>query len=246
MALTWPIFRLTSPLPQTPFLNPNALADVFSTVSLAAHSLSGSHPLPASLPSLRERLIYHERHSHATTAPATYSSSSHSSSAPEEEDNNQPLDPSPEKFDGVSLGLKNLTFSTLSSEQLPVYATAGIALAAVYVCFEEIIRETRCVHVASIVPVGMQASDTAWTSQVPRWKLLQVARFLRVGRPASPSGGGGLPIPCQSSEGTAFCQRGSTPEGGLRGGETGREERGRGERGGGEEGGEGESASLYL
>ncbi|CAA7266342.1 unnamed protein product [Cyclocybe aegerita] len=46
----------------TPFMNPNFLSDIFTTLSILSNSLKDGHPLPAYLPTLRDRLIYHEYH----------------------------------------------------------------------------------------------------------------------------------------------------------------------------------------
>ncbi|KAJ3501936.1 hypothetical protein NLJ89_g9115 [Agrocybe chaxingu] len=47
---------------RTPFMNPNFLSDIFTTLSILSSSLKDGHPLPAYLPTLRDRLIYHEYH----------------------------------------------------------------------------------------------------------------------------------------------------------------------------------------
>lgn len=81
-------FRLTSSA-QTPYLNPNLvsslypstrhpvliddpqLSDVLSNIAILSHALSGGHALPGSLPSLRDRLVYHERVSGRGTIVST-------------------------------------------------------------------------------------------------------------------------------------------------------------------------------
>jgi hypothetical protein len=46
------------------------LSDIFTTLSILANSLMQGHPLPAYLPKLRDRLVYHEFHSGRRSNPS--------------------------------------------------------------------------------------------------------------------------------------------------------------------------------
>ena len=91
---------------QTPFLNANLLSDIFTTLSILSSSLKNSHPLPASLPSLRERLIYHQRHARAHAAPATAFESNLDDPEMDEQ--------GAESIRGSSIGIKEITMNVLT------------------------------------------------------------------------------------------------------------------------------------
>ncbi|KAL0954522.1 hypothetical protein HGRIS_003489 [Hohenbuehelia grisea] len=118
---------------KTPFVNPNLLADIFSTIAILSHALNGAHALPAGLPRLHERLIYHDRHS--LTAAHSRGASTNSNAA---EISLDELDPSPEKIDGASIGFDELSLDLLMDEQLPAHATAVIAISRIIGCLDDI------------------------------------------------------------------------------------------------------------
>ena len=93
------------------------LSDVFTTLSVLSDSLLTGRPLPACLPRLRDRLLYHEYHAGRRGLPVVdHSNESDSdevqdggSSAAEEEE----LDYSAGKVDGSSIGFEELTLDLL-------------------------------------------------------------------------------------------------------------------------------------
>jgi Aromatic acid exporter family member 2 len=91
------------------------LSDIFTTLSVLSDSLSTGQPLPACLPKLRDRLLYHEyykgRHRHPEKQNVQESESDEvlQGSVPEEE-----LDNSTGKVDGSSIGFKELTLDVLT------------------------------------------------------------------------------------------------------------------------------------
>ncbi|KAF8798312.1 hypothetical protein BYT27DRAFT_7177807 [Phlegmacium glaucopus] len=131
---------------RTPFLNPNFLSDIFSTLSILSDSLLTGRPLPACLPKLRDRLLYHECHKGhlrpAAQRQTVYESDSDEglekkqsteSSATEKE-----LDFSGGKVDGSSIGLEELTLDVLLDEQLPAHSTAIVALSSIITRIDEV------------------------------------------------------------------------------------------------------------
>lgn len=96
------------------FLSPK-LSDIFTTLSVLSDSLSTGRPLPACLPKLRDRLIYHEYYKGRCSHPEKQdvheleSDEVLQGSVPEEE-----LDNSTGKVDGSSIGLKELTLDVLT------------------------------------------------------------------------------------------------------------------------------------
>ncbi|KAF4566563.1 hypothetical protein EYR36_011994 [Pleurotus pulmonarius] len=121
---------------KTPFLNPYLLADVFSTISVLSHALSAGHPVPASLPRLRDRLIYHDRHMFAHEQPAPLSLKE--DNAVLRQESVKELDPSPNKVDGVTIGFEELTLDVLMDDQLPAHSTAVLAISSVLGIVDEI------------------------------------------------------------------------------------------------------------
>ncbi|KAF9042212.1 hypothetical protein BJ165DRAFT_257137 [Panaeolus papilionaceus] len=184
---------------QTPYLNPNFIADIFSTLSILSSSLQTGTPLPPYLPKLRERLLYHEQRSgHGGFRPSRLlrnpGAGPYSVMGGEKVDRVQTVgvrglledeeyeekelesldgdgdilddldvgvdgdgdtdvkgsttpttagatttvggdDDShkirPEKIDGVTMGLDEITLDTLLDEQLPAYSTAIVALSSI-------------------------------------------------------------------------------------------------------------------
>ncbi|PPQ76063.1 hypothetical protein CVT24_006853 [Panaeolus cyanescens] len=130
----------------TPYLNPNFIADVFSTLSILSNSLQNGSPLPPYLPILRERLIYHEMWSGRgvggsiglsartslkklgtpTNHPSVNNSRVESGEWDASEDGM-----APERIDGVSMGLDEITLDALLDEQLPAYSSAVVALSSI-------------------------------------------------------------------------------------------------------------------
>ncbi|KAJ6613973.1 hypothetical protein B0H10DRAFT_2436246 [Mycena sp. CBHHK59/15] len=124
---------------RTPFLNPNLLSDIFSHIDIISHALEAGHPLPASLPCLRDRLVYHESHARSMSGspsvptdkpvlPADIDAESESGSA----------EFVAGKVDGSSIGFEELSLSVLMDEQLPTHSTAVIALGSILTAVDEI------------------------------------------------------------------------------------------------------------
>ncbi|GLB36769.1 putative ER transporter, 6TM, N-terminal [Lyophyllum shimeji] len=113
---------------QTPFLNPNLLSDVFANLALLSYALSGGHPLPPSLPRLRDRVVYHER-IHPPRPPGDKKSVE--TESVDTEDTKAEADFVADKVDGSSLGFDELTLDVLTDAQLPAHATAVVALSNV-------------------------------------------------------------------------------------------------------------------
>ncbi|CDZ98124.1 Predicted membrane protein [Phaffia rhodozyma] len=115
---------------QTPFLNPELITDIFGILSLITQCLYNGHPLPPTLHSLRDRLVYHDR------SRSAFSSSRKVSPDERDEDDDSTgtnvdgdsLDPSTEKIDGVSMGVKNIGLDTLTDPQFPIHATAVVSI----------------------------------------------------------------------------------------------------------------------
>ncbi|KAJ8703361.1 hypothetical protein PTI98_001988 [Pleurotus ostreatus] len=123
---------------KTPFLNPYLLADVFSTISVLSHALSAGHPVPASLPRLRDRLIYHDRHMFAHEQSVPLSLKDDNEKAEPGHASTKALDPSPNKVDGVTIGFEELTLDVLMDDQLPAHSTAVLAISSVLGIVDEI------------------------------------------------------------------------------------------------------------
>ncbi|KAJ7745343.1 hypothetical protein B0H16DRAFT_977704 [Mycena metata] len=123
---------------RTPFLNPNLLSDVFATVDILSNALANGHPLPASLPCLRERLMYHEAlirsmDSQRPAEPAT------KVDIPDETDAESVISEFVAgKVEGASIGFEELSLSVLMDEQLPTHSTAVIALGSILTLIDEI------------------------------------------------------------------------------------------------------------
>ncbi|KIM39011.1 hypothetical protein M413DRAFT_447369 [Hebeloma cylindrosporum] len=141
---------------RAPYLNPNFLSDVFTTLHILSNSLMQGHALPAHLPKLRERLVYHEIHTgrrsmnsslirsmfsqpfstaiEKTQAEETDSSSEGTSSG------SAPIG-GPAIVDGSSSGieLEDLTLDVLLDEQLPAHATAMVALSSLISRIDEMV-----------------------------------------------------------------------------------------------------------
>jgi len=112
---------------KTPFLNPNLLFDIVSTNHLASEALRHSKRIPGSLPTLRDRLIYHARHS------AAYGGGDNSL-VPNMDDAGRV---SAEKtMENASLDVR--TLSALRDDHLPGFSTAVIALGSIIEAFDDI------------------------------------------------------------------------------------------------------------
>ncbi|KDQ30176.1 hypothetical protein PLEOSDRAFT_1111192 [Pleurotus ostreatus PC15] len=126
---------------KTPFLNPHLLADIFSTISVLSHALSAGYPVPASLPRLRDRLIYHDRHMFAH-GQSSFLKPQKCSEKKGLLDNGYSstteLDPSPNKVDGVTIGFEELTLDVLIDDQLPAHSTAVLAISSILAIIDEI------------------------------------------------------------------------------------------------------------
>ncbi|KAJ7909256.1 hypothetical protein B0H13DRAFT_2192889 [Mycena leptocephala] len=131
---------------RTPFLNPNLLSDVFATIDILSNALEAGHPLPASLPCLRERLVYHEslirsiegntRMSTARPIPVPLPAEPEDSSDDSDSDTHAEFVAG--KVEGASIGFEELSLSVLMDEQLPTHSTAVIALGSLLTLLDEI------------------------------------------------------------------------------------------------------------
>ncbi|KAF8168489.1 hypothetical protein B0H34DRAFT_816566 [Crassisporium funariophilum] len=140
---------------RTPFLNPNFLSDIFTTLSILSSSLMNGHPLPAYLPKLRDRLIYHEYHSGRRLNPSLgrigltkprYESDSdevNEDGASSAGSSEHQLDCSAGRVDGSSIGLEELTLDVLMDEQLPAHSTAVVALSSIISRIDEMAEIVR-------------------------------------------------------------------------------------------------------
>lgn len=131
---------------KTPFLNPNFLSDLFIQISILSQSLCHSHPLPSSLPSLRERLVYHQRLTSLNTTSFSHHHHHHHRSSGgdagdevvndeydgEKEGGKNELDPS------NPIGLREITMEILVDKSFPIYSTAVVALASIVRALDEV------------------------------------------------------------------------------------------------------------
>ncbi|KAJ7259813.1 hypothetical protein C8J57DRAFT_1339211 [Mycena rebaudengoi] len=125
---------------RTPFLNPNLLSDIFSNIAILSRALEGGYPLSASLPCLRDRLVYHDMGSRSqghpmlrnppTTAVFTEDIDS--------DDDSHTSEFVAGKVAGSSIGFEELSLSVLMDEQLPTHSTAVVALANILGLIDEI------------------------------------------------------------------------------------------------------------
>ncbi|KAJ7474206.1 hypothetical protein FB451DRAFT_1248307 [Mycena latifolia] len=126
---------------RTPFLNPNFLSDIFSTIDILSHALEAGHPVPAALPCLRDRLIYHDARLHKSSMPSEPGCNVAPPHAAETDDSESESGASEfvaGKVDGASIGVQELSLSLLMDEQLPTHSTAVIALASILTLIDEI------------------------------------------------------------------------------------------------------------
>ncbi|KAF4605805.1 hypothetical protein EYR40_004595 [Pleurotus pulmonarius] len=126
---------------KTPFLNPHLLADIFSTISVLSHALSAGYPVPASLPRLRDRLIYHDRHmfAHGQSSFLSPQKYSEKKGLPDNGySSTTGLDPSANKVDGVTIGFEELTLDVLMDDQLPAHSTAVLAISSMLAIIDEV------------------------------------------------------------------------------------------------------------
>ncbi|KAF8972501.1 hypothetical protein BDZ97DRAFT_1649682 [Flammula alnicola] len=152
---------------RTPYLNPNFLSDVFVTLTTLSNALMEGHSLPAYLPKLRDRLVYHEYHSGGrslnpsllkTFAPRygghekqrnlhTDSSSEEEKVVKRGEDEDKEITAAagPVNVDGSSMGFEDdqLTLDLLLDEQLPAHSTAVVALSSIISRIDEMIDIVR-------------------------------------------------------------------------------------------------------
>ncbi|KAI5832414.1 hypothetical protein K523DRAFT_344860 [Schizophyllum commune Tattone D] len=131
---------------RTPFLNPNLLADAFSTIAILSQSLTTAQPIPGVLPRIRDRMVYHERHKEAYGAHARGIHPRVQESRPQTgtEENVEELDFSGGKVDGSTIGFEQLTLDVLLDDQLPAHCTAVLALSSIVGLLDEnanIVRE---------------------------------------------------------------------------------------------------------
>ncbi|KAJ7328509.1 hypothetical protein DFH08DRAFT_884074 [Mycena albidolilacea] len=129
---------------RTPFLNPNLLSDIFATIDILANALEAGQPLPASLPCLRERLVYHEslirsmgRNARQAPVPVTLPAEQESVSEDSESDTHH-AEFVAGKVEGASIGFEELSLSVLMDEHLPTHSTAVIALGSFLTLLDEI------------------------------------------------------------------------------------------------------------
>ncbi|KAJ7083884.1 hypothetical protein C8R44DRAFT_862351 [Mycena epipterygia] len=103
---------------RTPFLNPNLLSDIFSKIEILSHALEAGHPVPASLPCLRDRLIYHEALVRAVDRDATAQRAAREIPLDPEDEETAASDSgtaeiAPGKVDGASIGFEELSLDVL-------------------------------------------------------------------------------------------------------------------------------------
>ncbi|KAF8638679.1 hypothetical protein AX17_002024 [Amanita inopinata Kibby_2008] len=127
---------------KTPFLNPNLVSDIFSTIVILSTTLSHPRPLLASMPRLRDRLIYHHLHV-AQTRPARQATGDPLVQVPSESDSDGAtssvgMEIGAGRIDGSSIGFDELTLDVLMDEQLPAHSTAVVALSDVISRIDEI------------------------------------------------------------------------------------------------------------
>ncbi|KAJ3509937.1 hypothetical protein NLJ89_g4950 [Agrocybe chaxingu] len=154
---------------RTPFMNPNFLSDVFSTLSVLSSALKDGHPLPAYLPTLRDRLLYHEYHAGRRSLytrvtqsrppqPRPLSVDLSLSENEKVKDLQSPGSESesemeveiretagPAKVDGSSMGLEidELTLDVLMDGQLPAHSTAVMAFSSLITRIDEMTEVVR-------------------------------------------------------------------------------------------------------
>jgi hypothetical protein len=95
------------------------LSDIFATIDILANALEAGQPLPASLPCLRERLVYHEslirsmgRNARQAPVPVTLPAEQESVSEDSESDTHH-AEFVAGKVEGASIGFEELSLSVL-------------------------------------------------------------------------------------------------------------------------------------
>ncbi|CAK5272819.1 unnamed protein product [Mycena citricolor] len=101
---------------KTPFMNPNMLSDIFATISILGHSLENGHPVPGTLPCLRERLMYHDSLLHPEHVHDD--SSTGSMVQPDDSDGDSMADLVKGKIDGGSIGVEELSLAVLMASRI--------------------------------------------------------------------------------------------------------------------------------
>jgi len=140
---------------RTPFMNPNLLSDVFTTITILSNVLMGGHPLPAYLPKLKDRLIYHECHAGKrstnpwlpppqnlrTDSGSEIGKAASKDKEAEDTDEEIMLAAGPTHVDGSTIGIEldELTLDVLLDEQLPAHSTAIIAVSSLLGRVDEMI-----------------------------------------------------------------------------------------------------------
>jgi len=142
---------------RTPYLNPNFLSDIFTTMYVLSNTLMEGQPLPAYLPKLRDRLIYHESHTGRRSMNPSLIKSMFSrpgtsdvkgiekGQATDMDQTSQvsrggnPPTTGPTAVGGSSIELDELTLDVLLDEQLPVHSTAMVALSSLISRIDEMI-----------------------------------------------------------------------------------------------------------
>ncbi|TFK67683.1 hypothetical protein BDN72DRAFT_87052 [Pluteus cervinus] len=132
---------------RTPFLNPNLLSDIFSNLSIISSSLKSGDPLPPSLPRLRDRVVYHERHIGRHDLPSPLQSPRRASvpqkMASEDDDSvdsaadSDTLGLLAGRYDGASIGVSELSLHVLNDDQLPAHSTALVAFSTLISLIDE-------------------------------------------------------------------------------------------------------------
>ncbi|KAJ7612695.1 hypothetical protein FB45DRAFT_939576 [Roridomyces roridus] len=127
---------------RTPFLNPNLLSDLFSTIDILSHALSAGRPIPASLPCLRDRLVYHDAFIRALEPnngpPASFDIPIRQDSDSELADSEHVSEFVAGKVEGASIGFQELSLDVLMDESLPTHSTAVIALQNIFAIIDDI------------------------------------------------------------------------------------------------------------
>ncbi|KIY71039.1 hypothetical protein CYLTODRAFT_435413 [Cylindrobasidium torrendii FP15055 ss-10] len=133
---------------QTPFFNPNFLADTFVHFQVLSVALKTGTPLPPAMPTLRDRLLYHAGHTGRPThevdpqekidVNVIAGDGEGSVDGDAAESSVVGSDAAPQKVDGATIGFKELSLNLLMDPQLQPHSTAIVALSTIVNLVDEI------------------------------------------------------------------------------------------------------------
>lgn len=109
------------------------ITDILATLTVTSQCLLSKRPLPPSVHSLRDRVVYHERN--IRLAKLLSSQPPKKTAASDEGDDRSTLRSDPGTVDGVSLGI-DFTLETATDPQFAIYSTAIIALSSLVYLFD--------------------------------------------------------------------------------------------------------------